>query len=500
MPSMWGLALLPALIRASPNYVKCDLTSSRTAGLNVMTTATGTVMGFVPMTDDGLLLTAPAKTFTAGGTVVASLNGSKFAGGAVVASAGTLAVKADINGVTGGKVWDALGVACTAGDSKACQTGCGTNAVVTWTAPATNPPCNVTISIIGNKHATTVGSGARGQLLRTSVVLAASGSCGVSTTPKPTPQPTTPPGSPTPKPTTPQPTALPSPTPQPTASPGAGTSLGSFVATPATVVAGENPSPVAFVLTTTLPVDANTGTISITASVKLWDANPTCVAVSQGGIASGRPHPITTAVPGAGSVASATGGTQLVITMGAVATTLLETLVVTCAGSMRANGAVGTVVAFSAMSSSNTQPLVNQAGWTTSGPLTYLVWGSAAVNTVAEGQSPSTITFTLTTTTALSMGPVPGAITITASRPLWKSAALRASCTVASKATGAAKANANAAIIGTPNAYGTLSVAVATSAGETIVITCTDAMLPNGAAGVSALFLPLHFTRILLTV
>ena len=138
----------------------------------------------------------------------------------------------------------------------------------------------------------------------------------------------------------------------PTSSPTlSATSLVWVAATPSTLSATETPTSVVFALTPTSYLSAS-GTLTLIASTQIWaadHADALCTEDSGHNFAS--------------SVVTGTG-TTLTITNGGVDTKNGGTLVITCSSTMVANGAAGSSVTFSAVSSSDTLTLTGLSGWT----------------------------------------------------------------------------------------------------------------------------------------
>ena len=129
------------------------------------------------------------------------------------------------------------------------------------------------------------------------------------------------------------------------------TSLVWVAATPSTLFTTETPTSVVFALTTTSNLSAG-GTLTLVASTQIWAADHADALCTEGG-----GHSF------ASSVVSETG-TTLTITNGAVDTNNGGTLVITCSSTMAANGAAGSSVTFSVVSSSDTLTLTGLNGWT----------------------------------------------------------------------------------------------------------------------------------------
>ena len=134
------------------------------------------------------------------------------------------------------------------------------------------------------------------------------------------------------------------------------TSLSWTAATPSTLFSAETPQSIVFALKTTTILPATTGVITLTASTQLWTADHAdalCTDTSQANLGRAFTSSIVTG-----------NGTILSITNGAVATNAGQSVVITCVSAMAANGAVGSSITFSAVSSSDTLVLAGLTGWT----------------------------------------------------------------------------------------------------------------------------------------
>merc|ERR1712166_1483225 len=165
------LLLLPALVVARPSYINCDLKTTLNE-YDIMTTD-AVMMGSAPETEDGIIESQSATTFTAGSAVTFILESVKAAKGVMHATAGSVSgfgysPKTGCAGTNVMMVDNRNGVAS---DGTAT-----TERTVEWFAPAdVSGISSVTISFV-------IGQG-QGQIYRTSKTLTKDSSSEPSGTP-----------------------------------------------------------------------------------------------------------------------------------------------------------------------------------------------------------------------------------------------------------------------------------------------------------------------------
>ena len=190
----------------------------------------------------------------------------------------------------------------------------------------------------------------------------------------------------------------------------------------------------------------------------------------------------TSCVWGGTVYASTTSTTVLTITMPSNVAAAAQPIF-TCTGGLAANPALATTTSFTAVST---------ASATVSGAQTYLTtsslgWTSAALDTIAGGASPTTITFIVTITDTIGTGE---SITLTASAAIWSS--VPDSCTWAHDGAGSSAAT-NLGLTG--NAL-SMQPPSAANAGTVATIVCTNGLAPLALPATTVTFSAVSSTSV----